>query len=308
MRVQCPNCGVGGNLPDDKIPPQGTKITCPKCSTAFVVTKQAAQSEAQGTDSHYQEGVRLLKQRQVDAAVEQFNLAIQQDPQHAGAYRYLGLAYGQKNLWTEAIQVLQKAVSFQADDVQSLKNLGVAYLKQNHFAEAVQVLEQALQYVPNDSKAKSYYEMASKKFAEQQQAEQQQQEQLPEEGYDDLQGFAPPDESDDSPPPSAGASKPSKESRQDPVYALLDKGVECLDNGQYKAAIEAFDEAIRLSPSSSSGHFGLGMVYEKRGDWGEAINAYEQALELDPNDSAARESLKFAKKQQKKFRWKFWKK
>lgn len=303
MRVQCPNCGVEGNLPDDKIPHEGTKITCPKCKTAFVVKKPAIQAEAEDTDSHYQEGIALLKRRQVDAAVEQFNLVIQQHPQHAGAYRYLGLAYGQKNLWAEAIQVLQKAVSFQADDVQSLKNLGVAYLKQDHFAEAVQVLEQALQYAPNDSKAKSYYELASKKHAEQ-----QRQEQLSEEGFDDLQDFAPPDESDSSPPQSAGASKPVKEVRQDPLYALLDQGVECLDNGQYKAAIDAFSEAIRLGPGSPNGYFGLGMVYEKRGDWGEAIDAYEKALELDPDDSAARESLKFARKQQKKSRWKFWKK
>lgn len=303
MRVQCPNCGVGGSLPDEKVPPQGTKITCPKCKVPFVVKKPTAESAPADTDSHYQEGVKLLKQRQVDAAIEQLNLAIQNNPQHAEAYRYLGLAYGQKNLWAEASQVLQKAVNFKPDDVQSLKNLGVAHLKLNQISEAVQALGQALQHAPDDSKAKMYYELAAEKYAEQ-----QKQEQLPEEEADEPRDFAPPDEENELLQPPVTPPQRTKGSQSDPLHIQLDKGVECLDNGQYNAAIDAFNEAIRLAPSSSNGYFGLGMVYEKRGDWGKAIDAYERALELNPDDSATHESLKFARKQKKKFRWKFWKK
>ena len=314
MRVQCPSCGAGGNLPDDKIPPQGTRITCPKCKTAFDVKKPPAQPDPSEADTHYRNGVKLLKQRQVDAAVEQFNLALQQNAQHADAYRYLGLAYGQKNLWAEAVQVLQKAVSFRSDDVQSLKNLGVAYLKQEYASEAVQVLQQAIQHAPNDSKARAYYEMAAKKLAEEQEEEEQEQEQdLEDFSEDDLEGFqdfAPPDDgpSAEQVPADGQTSSPKDVSQPNPVHLLLDKGVECLDNAKYNGAIEAFNEAIRLAPSSANGHFGLGMVYEKRGDWGKAIDAYGRALDLNPDDSAARENLKFAKKQKKKFQWKFWKK
>ncbi len=305
MQVQCPSCGAGGNLPDNKIPHQGTKITCPKCKTAFVVKKPQAQSGASETDNHYQDGVKLLKQRQVDAAIEQFYLALRQNAEHADAYRYLGLAYGQKNLWAEAIQVLQEAVSFRADDVQSLKNLGVAYLKQERASEAVQVLQQAIQHAPNDSKAQAYYEMAAKKLAGE-----QKQENVSEDDFEGFQDFAPSDDGPSAEHASADEqpASPKDVSQPDPVNLLLDKGVECLDNAKYNGAIEAFNEVIRLAPSSANGYFGLGMVYEKRGDWSQAIDAYERALDLNPDDSAARESLKFAKKQKKKFQWKFWKK
>jgi len=81
--------------------------------------------------SPLQEGMRLFKQRQIDAAIEQFNLAIQANPNEVDAYRYLGAAYGQKNLWAEASQMLQMVIHHRPDDLQSFKNLGMAYLKQN---------------------------------------------------------------------------------------------------------------------------------------------------------------------------------
>lgn len=304
MRVQCPNCGVGGNLPENKIPPQGTKITCPKCQTVFVVKKPQAQSGRAEADSYYQNGVKLLKQRQVDAAIEQLNLALQRNAEHAEAYRYLGLAYGQKNLWVEAIQVLQKAVTLKSDDVQSLRNLGVAYLKQDRFSEAAQILQQALTYAPNDAKARSYYELAAKKFAET-----REQKHDSEDDHDGLQAFASSEEAIPEVQIPAGGQRPTKKGSQpDPVRLLLDKGVECLDNAQFNGAVEAFNEAIRLAPGSANGYFGLGMVYEKRGEWGKAIEAYERALDLNPDDGATRESLRFAKKHKHKFRWQFWKK
>lgn len=310
MRVQCPNCGVGGNLPDEKIPEQGTKITCPKCQTAFVIKKPQPSSPSDETagmaDTHYRNGVKLLKQRQVDAAIEQLNLTLKHNAQHAEAYRYLGLAYGQKNLWVEASQVLRKAVELQPADVQSLKNLGVAYLKQDQYADAIEVLQQALTHAPADTKARSYHELAIQKLAEQRARDD---DPFAENALDDLEGFTPASaEADPSQAQSEAQPAQANGAQSDPVHLLLDKGVDCLDNGQYNAAIEAFNEAIRLAPGSANGYFGLGMVYEKRGDWGKAIEAYERALDLNPDDAATRESLKFAKKQHKKFRWKFWKK
>lgn len=301
MHVQCPNCGAGGNIPDANIPPDGTQITCPKCKTRFAAQRPESQKmTSQDADASYQEGVNLLKQRQIDAAIEKFNLAIQVDPEHANAYRYLGLAYGQKNLWAEASTVLQKAIQFQPEDVQSLKNLGVAYLKLEQFAEAEQALEQAITHAPQDEKAQSYYAVAVQKHQEEQQQE--------DEGA--LQDLASLADDTETATPAAVASdvQPSPKPQHDPLQTLLDKGVECLENAQYNGAIEAFQEVIRIAPQSSHGYFGLGMVYEKRGNWGKVIEAYEKALELNPGDSAAKESVKFARKQQKKFTWKFWKK
>jgi predicted Zn finger-like uncharacterized protein len=297
MHIQCPSCGTGGNIPDNKIPPAGTKIVCPKCKSSFFVRKQETrENKEQNAVTYYKEGVKLLKGRHIDAAIEKFNMAIQANPQYGEAYRYLGVAYGQKNLWAEASQVLQKAITYKPDDVQSLKNLGVAYLKQKKFAEAEHVLQEALNYVPDDEKARSYLSMATQK-KEQQQAPAVSQEPPSQVGT----GGDTPSDVIASPPQDKVSI------HRDPIRELLDKGVDYLDNAQYNQAIEAFNEVIRLNPNNSDGYFGLGMVHEKRENWAQAIDAYQKALELNPNDSTAKENLKFIKKQQKKFHWKFWK-
>lgn len=317
MRVQCPSCGSAGNLPDHKIPPQGVKITCPKCKTAFFVQKpeepsaqepslfQMAQSQQTPHAREYcQEGLKLFKQRQIDAAIEKFNLALQVDPQYADAYRYLGAAYGQKNLWAEACQVLEKALTYQPDDVQALKNIGVAYLKQNRYADAERAFQQALQHAPADEKITAFLaQIASKTGAQGQQpppasVSSKAKEPTLFEKTDDLV----------APVPSIPTAPRPAAQRNDPRRELLDQGVEHLDNAQYNNAIEAFNEVIRLDPAKSDGYFGLGMVYEKRKEWEKASEAYAKAIEVNPDDHAAQEGLKFVKKQQKKFNWKFWQK
>ena len=299
MRVQCPQCGSGGNVPDDKIPPEGRKIVCPKCKTTFVAKKPAAPAAPQPsrdeTNAFYLEGVQLLKSKQVDAAIQKLVAVVRANPKHQEAYRYLGLAYGQKNLWDDAIEVLQKAVAYKPDDLLSLKNLGIALLRQNRFEEAEHVLEQALQYAPEDENAQSYLNMAARG---RQKAQQAADEDDAEHALADLMRDDPNEKKG-----LADLTASAPKAPYNPVQEYLNKGTEFLENGQLNKAVEMFEEAIRLSPESSDGYFGLGMVYEKRQEWKKAIDAYQKAVTINPNDSLAKETVKFLKKRRKKFRW-----
>lgn len=290
-------------MPDARIPAQGTRIVCPKCKTSFFVQKDAVQSAEDTSEKeameYYQAGIAFLKNKQVDAAIEQLRVAIEMKPDYAEAHRYLGLAYGQKNAWEEASRVLEKAIKSQPDDLLSLKNLGVAYLQQKRFAEAEQILQQALQYAPNDEKVRSYLSMAIR-------------------GKPQSQTISPEETS------AKGADRAEENKKistfidsevqtipagqQDPVRELLDRAVDFLENGQQNKAFEAFQEVIRIAPQSSDGYFGLGMVYEHRKDWSKAADAYQKAITCNPNDVLARENLKFVKKQQKNFTLPFLKK
>lgn len=302
MRVQCPQCGSGGNVPDEKIPAEGRKIVCPKCKTTFLAKKPATAATQQPArneiNASYLEGVQLLKNKQVDAAIRMLTDVVRANPKHQEAYRYLGLAYGQKNLWDDAIDVLQKAVALKPDDLLSLKNLGIALLRQNRFEEAERVLEQALQYAPEDENAQSYLNMAVRGRQKAQPAEEDDAEHaladLTRDERDDEQELA---------ALTAPSSASSSKAPYNPAQEYLNKGTEFLENGQLNKAAEMFEEAIRLAPESSDGHFGLGMVYEKRQEWKKAIGAYQKAVAINPNDSLAKETLKFLKKRRKKFRW-----
>ena len=308
MHVQCPQCGAGGNIPDAKIPAGGTNIVCPKCKTSFFVQNATAKSTqsvpASDAAEYYQTGIQFLKNKQVDAAIEQLRVAIEMKPDYGEAYRYLGLAYGQKNAWKDASQVLEKAITLQPADVLSLKNLGVAYLQQQRFADAEQILQQALQYAPSDQKVQSYLAIAARGKQHSQQA--------PAEDASFSMSETAKKKKSDSPKNSskvmAQDAQASPGGQRDPVRELLDKGVDFLDNGQHNKAIETFQEVIRIAPENSDGYFGLGMVYENRKDWAKANDAYQRAVALNPDDSLAQENLKFVKKQQKKFKLPFLKK
>ena len=288
MRVQCPECGVGGNIPSEKIPAEGRKIICPKCKHSFLARKEAP---ADASNS-YQEGVKLLKAKQLDAAIEKLSAVIQKDPDYADAYRYLGLAYGQKQLWEQAIQVLQKAIAYKANDLLSLKNLGVAFLRQERFAEAEETLKQALRYAPQDQRVSAQLNMAvrGRQQAEQAAATAGQ-------ADDGLEGFSL--DSFGSDAPASDSTSPA-DLPDNPVQAFLDRGAECIENAQYNKAIENFEEANRLAPESPDGNFGLGMVYEKKQEWSKAIAAYQKALDLNPQDTLAQENLRYLKKRKKK--------
>ena len=283
-------------MPDARIPAKGTNIVCPKCKASFFVQKDSAEplqnAPGQGAAEYYQAGIAFLKNKQVDAAIEQLRVAVEMKPDYAEAYRYLGLAYGQKNAWKEASQVLEKAIKFQPDDLLSLKNLGVAYLQQKRFTEAEQTLQQALQYAPNDEKVRSYLSMATR-------GKQQSQPVFSEETPVKGTNGAKKNKKTSTPIDSGAQASPTGQA--DPVRELLDKAVDFLENGQPNKAIEAFQEVIRIAPQSSDGYFGLGMVYENRKEWSKAADAYQKAISCNPDDVLTQENLKFVKKQQKTF-------
>jgi len=57
--------------------------------------------------------------------------------------------------------------------------------------------------------------------------------------------------------------------------------------GQLERAIQDYDEAIRLDPSSATAYYNRGVAYGIKGEWDRAIEDYNQALRHHPNDAAA---------------------
>jgi tetratricopeptide (TPR) repeat protein len=65
-------------------------------------------------------------------------------------------------------------------------------------------------------------------------------------------------------------------------------GKSCINNMDYKGAIDEFEKALEVSPHSASAHFQLGWLYEeKEPEPATAIYHYEQFLKLRPNSDNA---------------------
>lgn len=67
------------------------------------------------------------------------------------------------------------------------------------------------------------------------------------------------------------------------VYSY-ETGLEMIRREQYAHAMGAFEEALRLNPTSTESMFNLAACYDSIGDPLRAIQIYRRLLELTPND------------------------
>jgi tetratricopeptide (TPR) repeat protein len=76
------------------------------------------------------------------------------------------------------------------------------------------------------------------------------------------------------------------------VQALWGGGTEALKSGQFREAISAFTEYLRLQPSDASAYLALGKAYLQSGDRSDALSAFRRALQLNPSLPEATELLR----------------
>jgi tetratricopeptide (TPR) repeat protein len=83
----------------------------------------------------------------------------------------------------------------------------------------------------------------------------------------------------------------SERPEQFDVLHLL--GVISLEQGNFDAAINYFEKAIKLKETNPYAYFNLGNVYAKKGDVDQAILCYEKAVRLNPQFADAYHNLAF---------------
>jgi tetratricopeptide (TPR) repeat protein len=81
---------------------------------------------------------------------------------------------------------------------------------------------------------------------------------------------------------------PAQKNRpKDAAIKQYNRGIELISQGRLQEAIEAYKQAIRISPRFAEAHNNLGNVYGKLGDHRSAVQAYTQAISNDPNFAEA---------------------
>jgi tetratricopeptide (TPR) repeat protein len=81
------------------------------------------------------------------------------------------------------------------------------------------------------------------------------------------------------------SSQSQMEEEKEPHFLA---GKSCINNMDFKGAIEEFEKALEANPHSASAHFQLGWLYEEREpDPAAAIYHYERFLKLHPNSDNA---------------------
>ena len=68
----------------------------------------------------------------------------------------------------------------------------------------------------------------------------------------------------------------------DEAYQVNLQGLNALDEGNLNAAMDFFDQAVKLFPQYSDAHNNRGVVFYRRGNVGEAQRVWENVVKLDP--------------------------
>jgi hypothetical protein len=78
------------------------------------------------------------------------------------------------------------------------------------------------------------------------------------------------------------------------VFAHIDHGIDFAKKGNIDAAIQEFQEALRISPNYIDAHFNLGIALGAKGDFDASIREFKETLHIDPNHVGAQAKLKLA--------------
>jgi tetratricopeptide (TPR) repeat protein/peroxiredoxin len=89
-------------------------------------------------------GILSAREGKLDAAIQQFQRALQIDPEHSIALQNLGSAYRQKKNWPAAKQALERSLALNPDDAEANYSLGMVYAQQNDAQQAYAYLQKAL--------------------------------------------------------------------------------------------------------------------------------------------------------------------
>src|SRR5208337_156142 len=235
-----------------------------------------------------------------------FDRALFSNSKNASIWNDKGIALFNLGKVSEAIDVFTQALAITPNDANILKNKdfalkkldeqnqlkksndsialnwhtkGIDYLKQEKYAEAITAFDEALKITPNDTILKNNKDLALKKRDDQTRI---------------------------------------KKSNASLALDWNNNGLGYFKRAKYAEAINAFDQALRLSPNDTiilknkdlaleqhrlkdSNALALGLNnsgngYFKQGKYAEAINEYNQALRLTPNDETIKNNRDNAQK------------
>ena len=102
---------------------------------------------------YHRKGVAHLKRDEHTLAIEQFQRALKEDPNHAGSHANLGIAYEKTNQKAKAKVHYSEATRLQSDFAQAHFNLANLLLAEGSSAEAIASLQSTLQANPNHTDA-----------------------------------------------------------------------------------------------------------------------------------------------------------
>lgn len=198
--------------------------------------------------THYNLGVVLADDGQMDAAIEHFNQALRIDPDHAQARDALGGALARKGIGSEAIE------SFKENPL-ALVNIGNVHYRKEEWIEAKAHYLRALEIQPDHAGALNNLGLVLIELGNYQEADR--------------------------------IFRWLLKERPDDPNLYYNLGLLQARQGKDTEAIEAFDRAVKLRPDYPAVYNQMGLILMRRGNRTGACHFFDLALQLQKDFSPA---------------------
>ena len=216
---------------------------------------KAIELEPNDAETYCNRGNAYTNKGEYDRAIQDYDKVIELEPKHVEAHAHRGAAYGNKGEHDRAIQDFDKAIELDPSDAEVYCIRGIAYEHKGEYNRAVQNYDKAIELDPYDKKA--YYNRGNA-YAHKGKYDRAIQD------YD-------------------------KAIELDPNYAEAyhSRGVAYEHKGEYDHAIQDQSKSIELKSDYAEAYYGRGIAYSHKGEHDRAIQDYDKAIEIKPNYAGA---------------------
>ena len=223
------------------------------------IERMSVQEEEQKALVHYNLGNAMSAEGRPEAAISQYQKALDLKPDFAEAYYNLAYILHQLGQVEKTIPLYQKVVELRPDLSEAHNNLGNAYLHRGQISEAISSYQKALELRPDNAQAYSnlgnVYQI---------------------EGRIDQAIFC--------------YEKAVKLNPDNPE-AYNNMGAALKHCGRLEEAVSYHRKALELEPGSAVAHNNLGSAYKHQGKLPEAISCYRKACHLKRDYAEAHSNL-----------------
>jgi len=166
----------------------------------------------------------------------------------------------QETYWSSDILLFYRALEIAPKNDFAKENLSAALMTQEHFAQAVPLLLDVVKRQPQRWSVLAYLGVSYYHLKE----------------YPKAMDYL-----------SHAIAIDPTDARENTYMGLTLLKLHRLDRAE-----ESFQDSLRIKPEQMECHFGLGLIFEQRGEWQEAMREYETALKIQPRNPALQRYVK----------------
>jgi tetratricopeptide (TPR) repeat protein len=213
-------------------------------------------------------GKTYLDNGDFNSAIQDYNKALEINPNYAEAHHGLGRAYEEKREFDSAIAEYNKVLEINPNSADIYLNRGNVYEKKGDFDAAIAEYNKVLEINPNHTNA--YYGLGDV--------------------YEKKGDF------------DRAIQDFSKALEIDPNYteAYYGRGRAYEEKREFDSAIVEYNKVLEINPNYANAYLARGNVYHDKGEFDSAITDYNKFLEINPNYADASKVLEVIKDSEKK--------